>query len=108
MASYPWSEAGHINVLEVLAFLNFVRQSTGSGALQSTRFVHVVDSMVASAVVAKGRSSSRTLNFRLRQLAGLLLTADAYPYVVWTISAWNFADRASRWWPARGRQGHDG
>ncbi|CAK0857154.1 unnamed protein product, partial [Prorocentrum cordatum] len=100
VASYPWSETGHINVLEVLAFLYFVRQSTGSGVLQSTQFVHVVDGMVASAVIATGRSSSKLLNFRLRQLAGLLLAADAYPYVVWAISSWNFADRASRWWPA--------
>ena len=101
VSAYRWSEEAHINVLEVLAFVNLVRQLAGSGALQSTRFVHVVDSMVASAVIAKGRSSSRLLNFRLRQLAGLLLASDAYPFVVWTISSWNFADRASRWWPGR-------
>ena len=59
--------------------------------------MHVVDSMVAACVVAKGRSSAVALIGPLRRLAGLLLAADVYPYPVWTVSRWNVADRASRW-----------
>ena len=95
-ASYQWKESAHINVLEVRAFVNFLRKSLESGSLARSRFVHVVDSMVAAAVIAKGRSSSKALNFGLRQLAGLCLAGDSYPFIVWTISSWNFADAASR------------
>ena len=96
IASYPWKSPSHINVLELAAFVNFVKQAVKSKAFLSKRFVHVLDSTVAAAVITKGRSSSKRLNRQLRELAGLLLAADSYPFVVWTISAWNFSDKASR------------
>ena len=96
ISSYAWRSPGHINVLEVLAFVNFVKHSTAYASNVSCRFLHVLDSMVAAAVVTKGRSSSRRLNGPLRELAGYLLACDVYPFVVWTISGWNYADQASR------------
>ena len=95
-SSYAWKHCGHINVLELVAFLSHVKKSLESSRFISKRFLHVVDSQVTAAVVAKGRSSSRQLNMQLRRVAGHALAGDIYPLVVWTISAWNFSDRASR------------
>ena len=95
-SSYAWKHTGHINVLEVVGFLNHVKKSLESSRHVSKRFLHVVDSQVTAAVVAKGRSSSRPLNMQLRRVAGHALAGDVYPPVVWTKSAWNFSDRASR------------
>ncbi|CAK0894646.1 unnamed protein product, partial [Prorocentrum cordatum] len=96
VSSYAWRSAGHINVLEVLAFVNYVKFSLKCVSSVSRRFVHVLDGMVATAVISKGRSTSRRLNGPLREVAGYLLAADAYPFAVWTISDWSFADQASR------------
>ena len=97
VSAYPWRTRGHINVLEVQALVNYVKRGVDSGALHGRRYLHVLDSTVASCVVAKGRSSAQGLNRPLRRLAALLLAADVYPFPVWTISSWNVADRASRW-----------
>lgn len=102
LSSYAWKATAHINVLEVQAVVDYVRARADCGALQGARFLHVVDSLVTAAVVAKGRSSSRSLNGPLRRLAAILLAADAYPFVVWTISGWNAADAASRRTAPRG------
>ena len=61
------------------------------------RLFHVVDSMVTSSVLAKGRSSSRVLNRILRRICALVLAADLYVLPLWTISGWNFSDSGSRY-----------
>ena len=94
--SYPWAQTQHINVLELIAFLNYVRLHVHEPSNHSKRLIHILDSRVSSSVIAKGRSSSRMLNRILRRLAGLLLGADSYVYPLWTISSWNFADIPSR------------
>ena len=100
--SYRWKWKQHISVLEVLAVVNHVTQSFETPGLLSQRFFHVVDSQVAAAVISKGRSSSKQLNFLLRKLAGLILAGDAFPLMLWTLSKWNFADLASRKFAAPG------
>ena len=45
--------------------------------------MHVFDSQVSTAVITKGRSSSRLLNFTLRECAALFLAKDLYPLVAW-------------------------
>ena len=97
VAAYPWQVPGHINVLELQAVCDYCRRGVQCGTLHGKRFLHVVDSMVTACVVAKGRSSSRVLNRALRRLAAHLLAGDAYPFLVWTLSGWNCADRPSRW-----------
>ncbi|CAK0870625.1 unnamed protein product [Prorocentrum cordatum] len=92
VAAYSWRSPQHISILEVVAFLNHVTEAAQSRRFLGKRFFHVVDSQVAAAVVAKGRSSSRSLNSQLRKLAGLLLAGDIYPLMVWALSGWNFAD----------------
>ena len=94
--SYSWASQQHINVLELVAFFNFLRAFSLRKGNQSVRFVHVLDSMVCAAVLAKGRSSSRILNRSLRRIAALLIAADTNVIPVWTISGWNFSDAGSR------------
>ena len=94
--SYPWRQTQHINVLELIAFLNYLQLHVHDASNHSKRLIHILDSRVSSSVVAKGRSSSKMLNRILRRLTGLLLGADSYVYPLWTISSWNFADIPSR------------
>ena len=88
--SYPWAVPQHINVLELVAFFNYLRGGISRKSFNGVRFFHVFDSMVASSVVAKGRSSSRILNRTLRRMAGLCLAGDVYPVPLWTVSGWIF------------------
>ena len=97
VSHYRWRAPSHINVLEVQALLDYVSWGAASGALRGCRYLHVLDSAVATAVVSKGRSSALALNRPLRRLAAFLLAADIYPFAVWTVSGWNVADRPSRW-----------
>ena len=94
--SYSWALPQHINVLELLAFLNYLKAYVLNRSLHGMKFLHVFDSRVCSCVISKGRSSSRMLNRILRRIAALSLASDVYPLPLWTISAWNFADHGSR------------
>ena len=94
--SYAWATDQHINVLELVAFLNYYKCMSAFKYNHNLRFFQVLDSRVVSCVVSKGRSSSKVLNMILRRLAALLISIDAYALPLWTISAWNFADAGSR------------
>ena len=99
--SYSWAVGQHINVLELIAFFNYVRGVICRSEFASIRFFHVLDSMVSSSVIAKGRSSSKILNRTLRRLSGLILAGDLYPLPLWTVSGWNFSDSGSRFVSSR-------
>ena len=101
--SYAWNCLQHINVLEYTAFLNYIRRVLSSAVTHGHRMLHVFDSRVVSCVSAKGRSSSRALNRVARRVAAYVLFADIYPLPLWTISAWNHADAASRLYDLIGR-----
>ena len=94
--SYKWQVTQHINVLELLAFFNYLRRRSGRPNTHACRILHILDSRVCSCVLAKGRSSSLMLNRVLRRVAALLIVADISVLPLWTISAWNFSDHASR------------
>ena len=94
--SYRWQTPQHINVLELLAFFNYIRAWTVHKDARSVRFFHVLDSRVSSCVIAKGRSSSKLLNRILRRVCALTLVADLYVLPLWTVSSWNFSDPGSR------------
>ena len=96
LLSYKWRNEQHINVLEVTAFLVYLRHQARQGCKRSTKWLHVVDSRVTAGVLAKGRSSSHRLNRLCKRIMALSVFGDMYPMVLWTISGWNFADRASR------------
>ena len=94
--AYPWSSRQHINTLEFLALMNYVRSKSNKKCLMHLRWVHVLDSKVITAVVSRGRSSSRQLNRCWRRLMPFILGLDIALQVVWTISQWQFSDNWSR------------
>ena len=94
--SYRWKHSGHINELELCAFIAMLKRRARNNDLACMRYVHVVDSMVTRAAVAKGRSSAPRVNRLLRRVTALVLAMDCYPMVTWTTSGWNFSDAASR------------
>lgn len=94
--SYAWRQEAHINELELLAVAVFLKRRARSRSKQHLRFFHVLDSMVSRGALAKGRSSSKRLNKVARRCSAYLLAMDDYMFPLWTISRWNFADKASR------------
>ena len=94
--AYAWRQEAHINELELLAVAVFLKRRARTSTKQHQRFFHVLDSMVTRGVLAKGRSSSRRLNRVARRCSAYLLAMDDYIFPLWTISAWNFADKPSR------------
>ena len=86
----------HINVLELTAFLNYMRSRAGSVDFHGKRIFNVFDSRVAACVVAKGRSSSKVLNRVCRRVMALSLATNTYVITLWTISKWQYSDAASR------------
>ena len=100
LQSYSWPVKQHINVVEFVAFFNYVRDRTRSTNFFNKRVLHVFDSRVCSCVVAKGRSSSFLLNRCLRRYMAYAVASDIYIVPLWTISAWNYCDESSRGHPA--------
>ena len=94
--AYAWQTPHHINVLELVAFMNYLRSCVSRADNHSVRFLHVLDSRVVSCILAKGRSSSIKLNRILRRVCALLMAGDNYVFPLWTVSGWNFADHGSR------------
>ena len=94
--AHKWATTQHINILEFIAVLNYVRKKSCSTSAHGVRFLHVLDSRVAAGVLARGRSSSKRLNRPCRRLTAYILGMDTYLLPLWTISAWMPADAASR------------
>ena len=74
---FPGSLAEHTSILEARALLAYMRLCVREGRV-SQRLLVVVDSGVVKIAWRKGRSSSRGLNFVLRQLGGVCLASDLY------------------------------
>ena len=94
--SYPWKEDRRINEGEISAFNVLLRRRAKDPSKHSMRYLAILDSLVSRGPISKGRSPSRPLNRLLKQTSALVVASDQYPLVTWTISRWNFADRASR------------
>lgn len=95
--SYQWKdEEMHINELEMNALVVMSKHRGRSTSKFHTRWLHVLDSMVCRGAIAKGRSSSRRLNKVLRKHTAAALAQNGYLFPLWTISQWNFSDKASR------------
>ena len=100
--SYCWVHDQHINILEFMAFFNYLRSLSNKQHLQHLRFFHVFDSKVVCGVLGKGRSPSRRMNRCCRRLLPYVLGMDIYLMTLWTISDWQYSDAASRIWPDDG------
>jgi hypothetical protein len=88
----------HINALELYALLSAVRSASRRGCAGS-RLLVLSDSMVVTAAVSKGRSSSFSLLRLLRRLAATLLALDTSLVVRWIPTSVNPADAPSRYPP---------
>ena len=90
-------EGQHLNVLEMQAILTALRWRLKRQNSLRLRCVHLTDSFICIAVLAKGRTSARVLHKVVRKINALILassTTFAYGHVR---SARNPADRPSRW-----------
>eukprot|EP00435_Cladocopium_sp_Y103_P017142 s2265_g4.t1 len=96
LLSFKWKQEAHINVLEAQALFAHFRRVLRDPTLRSCRLLVVIDSQVLFYALGKGRSPSTQINRVLRRLMALMLACDALIYPLWTISAWNWADRPSR------------
>eukprot|EP00973_Karenia_brevis_P082863 11489516-Karenia_brevis.AAC.1 len=85
----------HINVLEARSVLLFITKLVDAG-VRDKRILILSDSRVAVGAIAKGRSSSRKLNFVLRRIAGVSLRYGLSVDVVWIPTWANPADAPSR------------
>ena len=94
--SYRWKQEAHINELETQAMIAHVRRLLKEEDVQQVRLLIVIDSQVLFYAVGKGRSPAKRINRLLRRLTALALMGDLYILPIWTLSAWNFADRPSR------------
>ena len=96
--SFPFQYEEHINILELKAVILYFERVCSLSCNFHSRFLHLLDSRVACAVLAKGRSSSGQLNKLLRRLASTMIASDCTLYPLWASSNWQPADRGSRVW----------
>lgn len=94
--AFKWRFQQHINLLELKALLHAVQWRSRRTGYHSFRTMILCDSQAVIAVVAKGRSSSKQVNFILRRLCALCLSLNVYLLVCYVDTAANPADRASR------------
>ena len=90
----PVKKSGHINVLELRAFLTEERRL--SRGFQSLRVLHGIDSQVCIGAVVKGRTSSKALNQELRRSMCWPIGSDIYNGCMYFESAHNRADAPTR------------
>ena len=95
--SRPWAHRGaHINVLELRGALIALQWRARSVRFRNKRYLHLLDSQVALAVLTKGRSSATVLNKLLIKHAALLIATNCYSIFGYIATEVNPADRASR------------
>jgi hypothetical protein len=87
--------AEHINVLELRSYLAMLRWRTRKGAL-GIRFLHLKDSQVNLAIIAKGRTSARKLAPVLEKASALTLACKLQPLGAYCRTHDNPADDPSR------------
>ena len=98
---YKWKHAAHINVLELQAVVNGLQWRLRKVRRGSKRFLHLVDSQVVSAILGKGRTSSRRLQPALNKLWSLCLATGTYLCVGYINTLDNPSDIPSRWGPTK-------
>ena len=87
----------HINVLELYAVLMALRWRFAHPQAGGRRALHLLDSQVGLAVLAKGRSSSKMLMRVLRRVNALVLAAQTVMLYGYLRTGDNPADTPSRW-----------
>eukprot|EP00438_Fugacium_kawagutii_P007983 Skav227356 [mRNA] locus=scaffold1121:17021:28878:+ [translate_table: standard] len=93
-SAWKWRSPSHINILETVTvgrlFKDSIKKRPG------TRLSVAVDSHVALASIAKGRSPSCALRPALRRIMVMLICGDLYPALRYAPTRWNPADHPTR------------
>eukprot|EP00438_Fugacium_kawagutii_P008896 Skav215704 [mRNA] locus=scaffold2573:57842:63963:+ [translate_table: standard] len=96
-ASWQWSSKGeHINALELRAVLTSLRWRLERHKKLHTKFVHMIDSLVALHTLSRGRSSSRKLRGTILRVNALLLATRSQAVWAYVHTKQNPADAPSR------------
>ena len=95
-ASYSYRQTAHVNLQEARAVVRCLRQYFRNGGKGSCRQIVLNDSQVCVGAMTKGRSSSRRLNWILRQLMCLQIAGRVQLGLVWVSTHANPADYPSR------------
>ena len=101
---YSWKHPAHINCLELQAISNGVQWRLRKCSHFRKRVLHLVDSQVCAAIVAKGRTSSHRLKRALKKLNCLLLASGTLLTVGYIHTTDNPADIPSRWSDCKEKQ----
>lgn len=94
---FPWGGEAHINALELQAVLNAVKWRLRKAGRGRHRVLHLVDSQVVAAILAKGRSSSFRLQVALSKYAALVVASGLVVAVGYVDTRDNPSDIPSRW-----------
>ena len=104
--SWAWKRANaHINELEALAVLMELRRRSRSTRNFDCTYLHLCDSQVAIGVFTKRRSSSRLLQRVITRANALCLASGLFPVFIYVRSELNPADRPSRRFDHKARDG---
>ena len=90
----PWRSSHHINVLELVTFGALLRRLALDAP--DSRVTALLDSVVAKAAAAKGRSTSFALSPALSQACAVQLAFGLYPSFGVCSDSLNTADPPSR------------
>lgn len=93
--SLKFSKKEHINILELEMVKQEIKARANSGK-SCSRIVNLCDSRVVVGAFGKGRSSSKSLNHKLRSCVPWLLVADLHLVNLWVPTDKNPADYPSR------------
>ena len=97
VASWRWTgSAEHINALEIRAVLTALRWRLERHKISRSKFVHMVDSLVALHCLSRGRSSSKKLRRTVLRINALLLATRSHAVWTYVHTKLNPADAPSR------------
>lgn len=94
MLQYPLQKTNHININEHLAYRSLLKHVAKDSP--HSRFCALLDSRVIIGCNAKGRSSSKQLNFYLVSSLPYVIGGDLYPHLIHVSSGDNASDDTSR------------
>lgn len=101
---YRWKHPAHINCLELQAISNGLQWRLRKCSRFRKRVLHLVDSQVCAAIVAKGRTSSHRLKRALKKLNALLVASGTLLTVGYVHTTDNPSDIPSRWSDSKEKQ----
>ena len=93
---FRFKQKQHINELEMLALLHYVRWRSRKVTQFGVNIVVLIDNLVTISVAAKGRSSSKRLSRICSRLNAVCLASSLQLVLCYVRSADNPADKASR------------